>query len=569
MSTEYANLWKNAEPIFLLEINWNGVAFRFATKPTTLYQDGVAKLFAGNLDDPEYVQKSRILGTDVEALAIPMALYFDDIDIAFEYAEGNALDGAICELSYVIAGETDYNARVILATGKATSCIYGHPERPIEYVEFSIESEAFVENRAMIDGVNKTNVIDETTLSFTALGLDDDDIDKRNVGKIIPIAFGRLAKAGTREIFTIPSYLLGKATLLSDWKFTAACHDIISSSFKIIDDNNVEATGNIAKVQDLYARAIEVGYPVNIQDEGLSYATVDISTGMTDPTDNQNIEYWLQIEETMQSPYSNEVLEGGGDLCLWALTISGANVDFDMWYNLRTYLNIYKFAGVIVDETVTGLKWLQQHILPYLPVDIVVSKNGISPRINLLATGVDIPVREKIIVGGDVIRQGPMTPATEPDDIINEVKIRYGWQGRTQSFVATATVGASLPEFTSSFGFLGTPPFATQDEYAVVSAQQYGIKQKTVELHYVYDENTAFRIGRDIIRFFSQPVYTIEYAMHPKHGALQVGEIIELTDDDLHVESQKAQILSKKWNRTHWLFTLRVERNYIGNKKNT
>ena len=136
---EYRDRWIGGQPIFLLSVTWGGYIYRFATKPVVLTSNGLTYNFDGYLDDPQYVQKSRVLGADFEALSIPFALLFDGINIADEYKKGNVLDNAVCELSYVLEGETGYDERVILATGKASQPIFGYPERSTSYVEFALE----------------------------------------------------------------------------------------------------------------------------------------------------------------------------------------------------------------------------------------------------------------------------------------------------------------------------------------------------------------------------------------------------------------------------------------------
>jgi hypothetical protein len=51
------------------------------------------------------------------------------------------------------------------------------------------------------------------------------------------------------------------------------------------------------------------------------------------------------------------------------------------------------------------------------------------------------------------------------------------------------------------------------------------------------------------------PRLGITYNAVGYYGWLQVGDVIELTDNDISIDRQKAQIVSKRWNETHWEFT--------------
>ena len=63
------------------------------------------------------------------------------------------------------------------------------------------------------------------------------------------------------------------------------------------------------------------------------------------------------------------------------------------------------------------------------------------------------------------------------------------------------------------------------------------------------------------------PTYVSQYAASPEFGFLQLGDVIELTDLEIAVDKQKAQVISKSWNLTHWIFELKLEHNHIANVK--
>jgi len=566
--SEYRDRWIGGQPIFLLSVTWGGYIYRFATKPIVLTASGNSYNFDNHLDDPQYQQKSRVLGADYESLSVPFALFFAGVDVADEYKKGNVLDNAPCELAYVLDGETDYEQRVILATGKVSQPIFGYPERSKSYVEFALESDSFVITRTLIDGVNKTHIIDEGLLGFTEAGFAS--LDERNFGKTIPVVFGRLNTVDSVDVHPVPMYYLGLDSDLSDYNFTLACHKVMSASVDVKDGNTETDTGDVLDAENLYSDFLKSGFLQKINERSTSYAAVDSSYfggNITDPLTDDQLEYWGQIDKGLKSPFGDDVLEGGGDICMWALTSSNANIDYASWYNLRQYLNEYKFAGVITNEKITGLAWLQENILPYLPVEIILSKDGLAPRLNMLALGVDVPVADVIEAGAVFYRLGALIPMSEPSDVINEVTVRFAWDGARQSYISKAKVQANIPEYSSSFGFLGTPIAITASQYAVVSQQIYGAKSATFELAYVYDRVTAFKIALDMIRFKSMPTYVTQYAASPEYGFLQLGDIIELTDLDIAIDQQKAQIIAKQWNMTHWVFDLKIEHNHIANVK--
>ena len=144
-----------AKPIFLLEINWGTYTYRFATKPIHLLDDGVYLPFTGNLDNPQYAEQSELLGIDIEEKSVPLALYFAGVNISLEELKGNTIEGSKAELSYVLEDiHIDYDERTILAQGVISQPVYGHPDRPIEYVECSLESQNVINSTSLLNSIN-------------------------------------------------------------------------------------------------------------------------------------------------------------------------------------------------------------------------------------------------------------------------------------------------------------------------------------------------------------------------------------------------------------------------------
>lgn len=532
-----------AKPIFLLEVHWGTYIYRFSTKPVHLLDNGVYLPFTGNLDNPQYAERSELLGIDIEDKSVPLALYFAGVNISYEELKGNTIEGSQAELSYILEDiHTDYEERTILAKGVISQPVFGHPDRPVEYVECSLESTNIVNGIGLLPAQNARYTLTEDTDPTITF-------NNRNQGKIIPIVFGSFTFIDGYEIFTIPSYFMS-SPILGTIFMTVACDHIVSTTGKLKDTKNHTDTGDIKLTGTSQGNKF------------INFSRLEIGTSFTveDPTTNQDIEYWAFIEEGMPSPYSDGVLTGGGDLCLWALTVSGVDVDYDAWYNARHFLNEYKFAGVITDDTVTGLDFIQQEILPYLPIEIVQGNNGLSPRLNLIASaGVVVPT-EHIIAGSVFYRTGPVLPLTEPQDICNAVKVRFAWQGLSQAYHGIIDIGADQAEEQVLSN-------EVIDQYCIISQSKYGLRRKTIELNYVYDYATAARIAQEYIRFNSMPRLGITYNAVGYYGWLQVGDIIELTDTDINIEQQKAQIVSKRWMETHWEFVIEMEINHISNKK--
>jgi hypothetical protein len=532
-----------ADPIFLLEITWGSYIYRFATKPIHLLDDGVYLPFIGHLDNPQYAEQSELLGLDIEEKSVPLALYFSGVNIALEEMRGNTIEGSKAELSYMLdLQDPNYEERVILAQGVISQPIYGHPDRPVEYVECALESQNVINSTSLLNSINPRYTVNPDIETDTSL-----NYSPQTEGKILGLALGRFTFIDGFEIFTIPAYFYSRTP--PDNYYALFPHLSVSTTVKVRDSKGTEINADLRfKTKRLESRFF-------------TYASVkDHGSLLADPFTNEEVEYWGFIEEGLPNPIGEGVLEGAGDVCIWALSNTGIDIDYDAWYNVRNYLNEFKIAGYLQNPDITGLEFLQQELLPYLPIEIVQGNNGLSPRLNLIASaGVVLPT-EHITAGAVFFRSGPVLPLTEPQDICNAVKIRFAWRGVTQAYHGIIDIGPDQPaEQVLSNEIV--------DQYSIISVSKYGLKRKTIELNFVYDYATAARIAQEYIRFNSMPRLGITYKAVGYYGWLQVGDIIELTDSDISIDRQKAQIVSKRWQETHWEFVLELEINHISNEK--
>ena len=534
-----------ADPIFLLEVSWGSYVYRFATKPVHLLDNGVYLPFVGHLDNPQYAEQGELLGLDIEEKSVPLALYFSGVNIALEEMRGNTIEGSKAELSYILEDiHTDYEERVILAQGVISQPIYGHPDRPVEYIECALESQNVINSTSLLNSINPRYTINPDIDTDTTL-----NYDQLTEGKILGLALGRFTFIDGFEIYTIPAYFYGRTASLQNL-FALFPHLSISTTAKVKDSKGNQIDENIRfKTKRLESRFFTYA----------SIADPNPNT-LVNPLTNQEVEYWAFIEEGLPNPIGEGVLEGAGDVCIWALSNTGIDIDYNAWYNVRNFLNEYKIGGYLQSPDITGLEFIQQELLPYLPIEIVQGNNGLSPRLNLMASaGVVLPT-EHITAGAVFFRTGPILPLTEPQDICNAVKVRFAWQGRTQAYIGIIDIGPDQ----AAEQVLSNEVI---DQYSIISVSKYGLKRKTIELNFVYDYATASRIAQEYIRFNSMPRLGITYRAVGYYGWLQVGDIIELTDSDISIDRQKAQIVSKRWNETHWEFTLELEINHISNEK--
>jgi hypothetical protein len=564
--------WKGTDPVWLLQITWAGHTYRFSSKIITLTDslDNVI-LFEGGLEQPALILKSDRLGVDVEANSLPVAITFAGVNVAAQHMKGILIDNAAAELSYVLDSPTDpatsLQERVIVLKGVVSQPVYGHPDRNKGYCEFSIEQQGIIDSTPLIESLVLDAVVDTDLLDaaeFTTVGAE------RDIGKTIPILLGT---AGTTlrptavfsTIYPMPCYYLGASTtsLVPSGVARVFTHSALptgSTGGTIIDSRGTTKSYTVTTAR---TSANELFECILIDDNDFDPLNTAPSTGnLIVPTDDSTEYYISPNAGGIESPFSAGTLTGAGDVCMWALS-STANVDLDAWGVVRPFLNQYLIAGAIADLEITGLQFLKAEILPYLPVSLVQGTKGIKPMLNLLVDRMPILPKEHITAGGTgFFRSSPITTISEPEDLINQITLRYAWNSYRGSYSGLLYFDSKRP-----IPAAGAAWNQLKDQYSSLSEQRVGYRQKTYELNFVYDYATACRIGIDLLRFHSIPLRTIKYTASASFGWLDLGDIVELTDEDLGINAVKVQILEKAWIGNMWEFTLQIEENPILNRR--
>ena len=566
--------WLSNGPVFLLDLTWGAKTYRFSTQTLSITKGNESIQYLGKLDTFDYDLKLQRFGYDGEGDSVPFAINFP-VDIAKQHNDGNPIDGAIGEISFVLldaAGNVaqNYDSRILLFRGVVSSPVYGHPNEPAGYVEFSLESKAIIERVSLLDAVVGLNGrIDAADLSnedkaslspFTDIisgGIID--VSEVHRGKRNPIVIGKpgkvISRTSTAALTSVPmspGYTIGISPLTSSNKpmfILIAGHRVESSSVVIFDSEGNNTTANVGTF---------VGSENNI----FSFATVFFhpSAPIKSSLVDESVEYWVSwIDDDgggLPSPFSSGVLENGGEICLWALSKTGARIDYDSWNAVIPLLKRYKFAGFINDPEVEPIQFLESEILPFLPISITIGPRGIKPVPNLRILGSQILEDFGIVAGSTFRRASPISSPTSTGELINQVDINYSLSGKNNRYLGSIRITPKPRNRNYEYS----------NDYSVTSHQLFGLKSATFSANFVYDYFTANQIARDKIREFALPKRTIQYEAAPAFGFVNIGDIIALTDSDIYLEEMKCQIISKKWTGSSWLFTLEIEQNKIVNR---
>lgn len=542
--------YSGADLIWLLEVNWGGALYRFSNIPIKVsYNDGELP-FEGQLDALDYTEAADLFDISVEANSISVSVVFP-VDMVQEFRAGRILDGSRAELSYIMsrggAPLQTWEERILLFEGEISQPIIGDPEEPIGFAAFSIEQQPYDMSGYLIDRDDFINIS-----KFPQL---PDDIGP---GKAYPFVFGNPSNSirsdGTNvpNLHSTPAYPIDVHT-----GGEGGSHDYL-----MIAGHKVEAS--TVMIRDGDYRVATVSVQESKDSNGVLYSYVNIhgsSLYTADSTGHSNKSYFTKwynpggagsYAGSHLNPYGEGILEGGGDLIRYALSKTGMEVDWSAWGSVSDLLNQYQFAGYVNDPTVTSWDWLNQNILPLMPVSVVSGPYGLRPVIYLqYFQGTKIHFTTHILEGSDFQRVSALEAANSLDEIFNVIELRYAKDG-SGSYMSYYSIGYDLDYETVTID---------RDGYAKLSQERYGVRRNVIESDYIYDTGTAGRVARYLLRSSCLVKRRIQYRAAPRYGFLMVGDVIGLTSASLYLEEQIATIVSKKWDRTSWVYDILIEDN--------
>lgn len=528
--------YDGAELIFLLDVNWSGVLHKFSTRPIVF--DGVE--YSGSLNEISFEETTDDIGFDPEKNSASIAVFFDGLNMVQEYRKGRTLEGERATLSYVLVknGETSTTSQLILS-GIIQEPIIGDPEEPVSFVAFSLEEKPF---DIEIPILSANSDINENK---------HPNADDAAIGKMYPLVFGTVGvtrKAGVvQQLFSSPAYNYKKYGLGSpthDVLFAIAGHACTGTTVQITDGTTAPVTKTIQSAIDT---------------DGQNFSYIDLTASSllyparTSLANNASLpdEFWITWTDGggLKSPYRDEVLSGGGDVVRWLLSRTGVDVDDGAFANISPILNEYRFAG-FVNDGITTAALLNDHILPYLPIQIKAGPKGLRPILHQYIAFQHVePVTQIIADDGDWIQIGAIETTTNTSEIYNAVRINYAWNGQEDSFFHSLYVGPDGQD----------TDLSKKNLYSLTSKNRYGKSQQTFDALYIYETRTAARFAGDFVRRNSFPTRMIRFVASIEYGYLQLGDVVELTSFDLFMNRQKCSVVSKQWDVTEWVFVLMFE----------
>lgn len=552
--------WRGARPVFILDLTWNGRTFKASTEPIQIpSSQGELSYNGGITEDPDINFQLPELGFQIESFNTPVALYLNDINISKQASKHNYLDDSDAILSFVLVkGESveSYENRIELISGKVKQPLYGHKEQPDGYVEFSIENQVvessmyqlLLGSGAVMSSLELSSKLNTTISPLSSIykaGTELIEVIDVQKGKNLPFIIGQTGffydEFETKQYFgATPAYVI------------YAVHGGVNKIWLAVAGHEVEAT-SVRIYDDLGNFRVETIETFTRRD-GRIFSFVQFthaSGGFQNPVDNENAKFYVSWLNGggFKSTITNESISNGGDLCLYILSLGGQKVDFDSWRAVRELLNSYKFAGYITEFELTPIEFLENEIIPFLPISIVQGIEGLKPVYNILASGSDLLAVDTIISNEEFYRASPISTLDDVADLVNDYTLEYVFDQKENQHRRTIRISGESKDYYTN---------VSSNQQSVESFQRYGIKSKIEQSNFIHDDDTAAQIAFDRIKFKSLPSRVVQYIASSNYGYLNVGDIIRLTDEGVSFSSRLVQVLSKTYTNQNWSYTFKI-----------
>jgi len=493
---------------FLLAVTFGGQVFRWASRPATYTDaDGNQLEHQGGVDT-SIDFAFELLSPSPALISVPFSLVFP-VSVAKMVASGFDFSAATGEFSIIETGAS-YESRIVLLRGAVVAPSYGVDGSP---TSFSVRQNNY-EDMVSIPGAT-ARVTDETW----------DDYDDSVKGRFYPIVFGRpgVITDGSSEEQTT-----GSPGLLVDLtnRYLLVCDGrVASGNVHVIDLNGNAGDGSgesfsVTTTKDNNGRTVSV---VQLRSTATGSAQVAAVEGH---------EYWVRWDEDggIFASDSTAVMLGAGELIRYMSNLSSIQFDRGAIASVRPKLNEYRISGYI-DEPTTPWGFIQDNLLPILPVSFIATGGGLTP----IVFDRNSPAVAHLVDSPDI----SFSPAVDYDngEIVNSIRIDYGTRGDSQELRSTFTISGDDRE-----------PGAHRSLIANTSQKRYGKREVTIQTAYVDDKATAQLIALDRLALYGLQRRRITANASWSHAYLKRGMCVTVTVESLYISAQKAVVESVSYS---------------------
>ncbi len=469
--------------VWLLTIDWDGETIRRSTSPGS-WGDVP---WDGGLDDAQVTSALARAGANADPV---VSLSITWPGVAERVAAGRNLSTATGELSVIPAGGT-YETRLIVVTGSLSKPTFGGLTDP---VAFTIRGDDDDNGALFPDPTHK--------LSTEAW---DGCPDK---GQQYPTVLGSPGFISTNEV--IPAT---PAHYLKDGYWLIAGHHTSK-------DSKVTMFGEQAGA----AVSFELG--IEHDDDDLGRPISKVKAGDLDTGKPAFVGWGSSNGPAYGLHVNGEPLKTAGDVIPWMMAKSGATTGFEL---LRSELAAVSISGFI-DAPVRPREWVEDNIVPLLPVSMAWTATGTRPVLRPSRPGPGPHLR---VEAGLMVRKGVVTYDRPEKRVVNDHHFEWGWNVEENgTFKTTRTGGDLAPSWVRNSQLL----------HDARSGRSWSA--------FIYDAGSAAYVSSWQCRETAFSRRGIRYTVKATAQTLALvpGQEVTLTDAELHLVEVPGWVAKASWD---------------------
>ena len=272
-----------------------------------------------------------------------------------------------------------------------------------------------------------------------------------------------------------------------------------------------------------------------------SLAVVDLTAMTAPPVGAQQA--WARWPQPALIGFDGQAVETAGDLVLTLLRASGVTFDLGRTRAVCEALT-HPVSGYLNDGEVTAWDYLQEVVLPLLPVTLCGGPAGIYPVL-LTPEALEGAGAFFVWTEGEEVEAVSAAQA-EASDAPVAVRVRFGFDGLKETYVGQAAAGptgsGSLERSSSGWS-------------KALASRGLGRGIVDLEATIITDAATAHRIAVEQLAVRSWPIVHRTYAA-PAGTVLQLGDVGRITDAAVGWTSEPAMVMGREWDGARWLYRL-------------
>lgn len=528
-----------ADAVWLFVLTYAGQTYYIATERadvTSVSPAGTTTLsFRPGLTPlTDIVQALAIVTSAPELRSVALEFWWDDQgsrakDIATLIEEGHDLAAARGEVSLWVRG-TQWEDRLIVVDGRCREPEYGARGEPIA---LTVEDEPLDDRAFLVDASVNSDA--------WPLALDE------HYGDVYPFVFGQpgvfVALDGTTYYCPGSPAICVQQTAKKAEILLIAGHHVAANEVRVCYN-----TGSTSGWEDEGPFSV-----TNTFDSvGRPCATVDVSGGSL--TLQEAGEYYTAWSggSAAFDRFGTGAIASAGQLMRNLASMSSVKVDSAAFAALADRLP-WLVGGYVDDPEVTPLQYLQDVVLPMLPVGLMIGDSGGLGPVLWRYDATQADAVDHLEIGPGVSRVSRVRYERVPREIAQRIHCSFAVDGATDRphlHYELHPQRQTAEESTSAF--------------AIASARRYVfpgemLRSLTVELPIVWSPTTAARVAHWRIRRDGYAPRLVEYDVLVDRGWLRPGDVVTITDSELAWVTVVALIIERTVSDIgRWRLTLQI-----------